>query len=329
MSFDENLPVLFADSSPSSADFNLFPVINAASSSPIVVPAVPLGDSIPIITIPQNYTRDALSGGGYLSSLPYLDRSSFFVEANAVAYFGNLSASSAQTGLLSRMRSDGISWPSPSSSSSGPWLVSFGQGVTPGARFNLFPQNKTYVLIDMATMRIAWSGTRTAQLPRNPGSSGLDSAYLAVTQGDMRVLYSNAGVSSEVVYPNQALYNFTALTGQGVWVLVNSTNAVQSVEVDGTPIAKFADAALEADTNYSAEGWSPQANGTVLLRFQSAGEDFVRLVLVPPAPENQLLNSLVYVLPFMVLAVAVSVDLAIWAKHRRTRAQTKTYSNLS
>ena len=171
-------------------------------------------------------------------------------------------------------------------------------------------------------MQITWKGIGTPSPSQGNGSEGLKATYLLRSRGDLDVLYSNVLVLSAVVYPNQALVTLDAPVGQAEWILVNSTRAVGSVEVNGNQITEYQGNSSLVNGPYATSGWSLRADGTLLVRFQSSGREVVRIVLTAPVPPNQLAASVMLAAPFLTIVSCVTVDLVIWVKYIKNRTKS-------
>lgn len=182
--------------------------------------------------------------------------------------------------------------------------------------------DKSLALLDVGKMQITWEGIGIPAASQGNNSGGLDATYLLRSRGDLDVLYSNVAVLNAVVYPNQALVTLESAVGQAEWILVSSTRAVESVEVDGSQITQYPGNSSLVNGPYATSGWSLHADGTLLIRFQSSGQDVVRIVLTPPVPPNQLAASVTLAAPFLIIVSCVTVDIVIWMKHIRNRAKS-------
>jgi len=96
------------------------------------------------------------------------------------------------------------------------------------------------------------------------------------------------------------------------------------VSVNGAPVPVASNGSSLVAAPYGAEGWFLQPDGVLLLRFQSSGQDVVRVVLTPPPQGNLILAALALAAPYIVLAAAVGVDVTIWVRFvRGSRPQTR------
>ncbi len=334
ISFDANPPSLFMTAGPGATQFDLYPIVNLAPGSPTIVPTETRGNSIPVLAFSSQPTQTNAIAQLYSSVVPSLNRSVLFVNVDPVVFFGSLDGFSNSYSFLARMKSQGLSWPTLNSSTysnstaTGPWVVRFGQA---SGKYAVAPvpqlRNLSLALLDVGSMQITWKGMGTPPSGQGNDRGGLEATYLLRSRGDLDVLYSNVGVTAATVYPNQALVSLDAPVGQAVWLIINSTRQVESVEVDGSVIAQHSANSSLTNDPYAASGWTLRADGTLLVRFQSSGQDFVRVVLTPPAPPNQLAVDLMFAAPFVLIASAVTVDLVLWAKFIRKRPRTKISRN--
>ena len=338
LSFDANPPSLFMTAGPGATQFDLYPVVNLAPDSPIIVQSGAPDNSVPVLTFSSEPNQTNGIVEQYSSVIPSLDRSVILLNVNPVAFFGNLNGFSNSFNFLARMRSQtnepgsgnslGLSWPilNPSTynnSEAGPWIAGFGQAnrmytVSPVSNLS----DTSLALLDLGKMQITWKGIGIPATSQGNNSGGLDATYLLRSRGDLDVLYSNVAVLNAVVYPNQALVTLESAVGQAEWILVSSTRAVESVEVDGSQITEYPGNSSLVNGPYATSGWSLGADGTLMVRFQSSGQDVVRIVLTPPVPPNQLAASVTLAAPFLIIVSCVTVDVVIWMKHIRNRAKS-------
>jgi hypothetical protein len=169
-------------------------------------------------------------------------------------------------------------------------------------------------------MQVVWKGPGSDFSSQIKNGTAFGVSYLMPTRGDLDVLYSNVP-STQVVYPNQALVAYSAPIGQEVWMLVDSTRQVESVTVGNTMITNSSSYASLVNAAYAASGWFAQKDGIMLIRFQSAGQGVVRVLLTPPPPPNQFLAEVAWVAPLVIIVAMAGVDVAIWATFIRRRAQ--------
>ncbi|MGD0396187.1 MAG: hypothetical protein ABSB26_04670 [Nitrososphaerales archaeon] len=337
ISFDANPPSLFMTAGPGATQFDLYPVVNLAPGSHITVQSGAPDNSVPVLTFSSEPNQTNGIVEQYSSVIPSLDRSVILLNVNPVAFFGNLDGFSNSFNFLARMRSQtnepgfgnslGLSWPilNPSTypnSTAGPWIAGFGQAsrmytVSPVSNLS----DNSLALLDVGKMQITWKGTGIPAASQGNNNGGLDATYLLRSRGDLDVLYSNVAVLNAVVYPNQALVTLESPVGQAEWILVNSTRTVGSVEVNGNQITKYSGNSSLVNGPYAASGWSLRGNGTLLVRFQSSGQDVVRIVLTPPIQPNQLAANAILAAPFLIIVSCVSVDLVIWVKYIRDRTK--------
>lgn len=328
MSLDANPPSLFMTAGPGTAQLDLYPVVNLTPGSPVVLPSDVPGNSIPVLafSLAPNQANGVVEQ--YSSVVSSLNRSVILINVDPVAFFRSLGGFSNSFNLLAKMRSQGLSWPILNSSTysnltkTGPWVVGFGQA---SGKYTVCPvpqlQNQPLALLDVGDMQVIWKGIGTPAASPGSSSGGLEATYLLRSRGDLGVLYSNIPVLNVVVYPNQALMELTAPIGQAEWILVNSTRAVKSVEVNGNQITNYWGNSSLVNGPYATSGWSRRTDGTLLVRFQSSGQDVVRIVLTSPIPQNQLAASVMLAAPFLVIVSCVTVDVVIWVKYVRDRAK--------
>jgi hypothetical protein len=318
--FDTNSPSLFEAVAPSRYGFDLYPVVSLASKAQYVIPPGQVPNSIPVVVLQPRGSMSTTTAANYLTVMSSLNRSVVFVDASPVELFGRLDSISGAIDQLSRMRSQGLSWPE-LGSSPGPWLTWYSPtnwtatGGLPSLR------GKPLALLDVASMQLVWRGTAGTYSP----AGGSQSTYLLRTLGDLDLDYSNVAASSETVYPNQALLVFAAPRGEEVWAVINSTREVESVTVNDSALPKVASYASLVAGRYDSQGWSSLPDGLLLVRFPSSGNDTVRVSISPPPQPNQLILGLSLAAPFLVLASAVVADLAVWLLYlrRRTRPGAK------
>ena len=325
VSFDTNTPAFFEDSAPKATGFDLYPTVSLNSQAQSVVPTGEIPQAIPVIDLSSHGGLAGTTPSDYFTLASSLNRSVVFVSVDPVEFFGRLSSFSDAFSLLSRMRSQGLSWPGLSSSSAGttagPWLTPYVQSAVNGSGGLSKLRSRSLAVLDVGSMQLTWKGIG-ASYATNGSVSGV--TYLLRTQGDLDLDYSNVKASSETVYPNQALIVFTAPPGEEIWAVINSTRTVQSVEIGNNSVLEAPDYDSLVSGSYSSQGWSQEPNGMLLVRYPSSGEDTVRIVISPPPPPNQLLVSLTLAAPFLMMASAVAADAVAWVLFLRKRAQVKT-----
>ncbi|HYC11576.1 MAG TPA: hypothetical protein VEC02_02820 [Nitrososphaerales archaeon] len=325
IAFDTNSPSMFEDSAPGPSEFDLYPAISINPGTQSVVPSGGPPNSIPVIVLASQGGLENATALDFLTAVSYLNRSIVFVNADPVGFFGRLNSLSDAFNLLSRMRSQGLSWPDFGSSSSsglavGPWMIQNPPGAVENSSVLASLQNRSLASVDIGSMNLTWKGTGAHY---HPSSGTSQVAYLLNTWLDLDSDYSNVPASSQTVYPNQALLKFAAPRGEEIWALINSTRPVQVVAVNDVPLPEATTYSSLVADSYASRGWSQQPSGILLVRFPSSGQDTVRVVIAPPPQPNQLVVGLTIAAPFIVLASAVVADVTVWALFLRKKGSTR------
>ena len=119
--------------------------------------------------------------------------------------------------------------------------------------------------------------------------------------------YSDATIQRQLQYPNQGLYSTGASENQSVILLISSSSPVGGVSVD----SKTNLTGMTASSFYSShEGWYYDAtSGILLAKYQSSGNDTVRVLSAsPPAVHSPLLPTVELV---TVVAALFAIDAAL------------------
>jgi hypothetical protein len=119
--------------------------------------------------------------------------------------------------------------------------------------------------------------------------------------------YSDATVQRQLQYPNQGLYSTGASENQSVILLISSSSPVGRVSVD----SKTNLTSMAASSFYSShEGWYYDAtSGILLAKYQSSGNDTVRVLSAsPPAAHSPLLPTVELV---TIVAALFAIDAAL------------------
>ena len=329
VSLDQNPPSLFMTVSPTASQLDLYPRITLGQGTPATAPGIAIESSIPLIVLRANSSTATTQLQSYISIIPSLNRSIVFLDADPVSFLADAKAFGSFFGLFGRMRSSSLSWPEMSQSRSmtsvGPWLLSFGNSTydLPGGTDDE-PRGIAWATLDVLEMSLTWTdrGARQSTGPEIDGS--LTASYLIRTLGNLGVLYSNAEVTNHTIYPNQALTEVAALPGQAEWVLVNSTLEIESVLVGGQALEKAPSYEWRVRAEYSAKGWYWDAQSrTLLIRFPSSGYDIVRTIEVSQDVSQRFGDLAFKVAPFVVISVALLVDLILWLGAARGNARRR------
>ncbi len=324
--FDQNSPSAFLQSNPTLAsEFSLSPTVNLSSSAQISVPGTRLANSVPVVILPLGSADASSVAARFVSVLPLLGRSFLFLDTDPVSFFGSLPSLSGTYATLSRMRTEGLSWPrfnssAASNASAGPWLTSFGDapGYSPEGAPTI--PGSRLLQLDVATMSLSpFSGL--AAKSANGSALNLSATYLLPGTGELGVLYSNLPTLRGTVYPNQDLVTVNGSVGEAVWLLVNSTSPLQSVSVNQVRLDEALTYASLLSLPYSSGGWAQAPDGTVLIRYQSTGHDTVRIVQEPPVPGNALEEALRTAWPFLVISAVVIIDAVIWVRYVKRKRE--------
>jgi hypothetical protein len=119
--------------------------------------------------------------------------------------------------------------------------------------------------------------------------------------------YSDATIQRQLQYPNQGLYSTRASENQSVILLISSSSPVGEVSVDSkTNLTSMATSSFYS----SNEGWYYNAaSGILLAKYQSSGNDTVRVLSAsPPVVQSPLLPTAELV---TVVAAIFAVDAAL------------------
>jgi hypothetical protein len=149
--------------------------------------------------------------------------------------------------------------------------------------------------------------------------------YITNDTQEFRVLYSNAIVETEEVYPNQAIYSIKSYPAETIWLIIRSSKLLQAVIVDDHPLPKtFSSTSINAPT--SIEGWFYDPENELLkVKLKSEGEHVIRVMLDTSIPLLSQLDEHKYLLwIFLTIFIMVFEFLAV----RRTRL-SRTHNHVS
>jgi hypothetical protein len=165
----------------------------------------------------------------------------------------------------------------------------------------------SWVVLDLTNSTVITGSGASIAIQREIPADSWYPMIVGSFNGTFVASYSDATIQRQLQYPNQGLYSTGAPANQSVILLISSSSPVGRVSVD----SKTNLTSMGASSFYSShDGWYYDAtSGILLAKYQSSGNDTLRVLSTSPAAAHAPLLPTVGLVA--VVATLFAVDVAI------------------